>query len=168
MTSVVSLRAVANSATVSPLVLADMKQEHLAEPRLLALSGADAALVNCRKDLNHVRPMGLPAVFMRLVGETVLLNCAAPFIRRIEGFEPCRNEMIIERGGPPYYSREPFAAFASATHALDEMSADDVHRAVSTISDVYADVCDSAEWIAATTPQRLGNGKQANGMSAGG
>jgi nicotinamidase-related amidase len=77
---------------------------------------------------------------------------------------------------------------ASASHALDEMAAEDVHRAVSKISGVYAEVCETAEWIAATTPRRLGhgkqidgkqidgkqvngnhvNGKQGNGMSAGG
>jgi nicotinamidase-related amidase len=204
MTSVVSLRAFANSANVPLLVLVDM-QEYLAEPRLLALSEADAALANCRRVLAHARRVGLPVAFMRMVGKSVFFNCAAPFIRWIDGFEPHRNEMIFERGSPSCYSCEPFAAFmdqsrggivmagfagessclstlieafhrkhrvtylsdASASHA-HEMSADDVHRAVSTISCVYAEVRDSAGWIAATTPQRLGDGKQANGMSAGG
>jgi hypothetical protein len=72
---------------------------------------------------------------------------------------------------------------ASASHALDEMPAEDVHRVVSKISGIYAEVCETAEWIAATTPRRLGhgqhvngqhvngqhvNGKHVNGMSAGG
>jgi nicotinamidase-related amidase len=56
-----------------------------------------------------------------------------------------------------------FLCDASASHALDELSADDVHRAVSTISGVYAEVCKTAEWIAATTPRRLSNGKGAGG-----
>ena len=67
---------------------------------------------------------------------------------------------------------------ASASHALDELPADEVHRAVSKISGVYAEACETAEWSAATTPRRLGhgnhvncthvNGKDVNGMSAGG
>jgi nicotinamidase-related amidase len=52
---------------------------------------------------------------------------------------------------------------ASASHALDEMSADDVHRAVAKISGVYGEVHETAEWIAATLPRKLGNGKQAGG-----
>ncbi len=206
MTSVVSLRAFANSANVPLLVLVDTQQEYLAEPRLLAFSGADAALVNCRQVLDHSRRIGLPVAFMRMVGEPVFFDRARPFTRWIDGFEPCRNEMIFEHGSPSCYSCEPFAASmdrsrgrivmaglvdelsclstpmdefrrkprvaylcdASASHALHEMSADDVDHAVSTSSSVYADVCDSAGWIAATTPERLGNSKQANGMSAGG
>jgi hypothetical protein len=208
MTSVESLRALADPASVPPSVLVDMQQEYLAEPRLLAFSGADAVLVNCAEALDefldHARRIGLPAAFR--ASESVCLNCAAPLSRWIDGFEPCRNEMNFERDGPSCYPCVPFAAFmdqtrggivmagfadgssclsasidafrrehkmtylcdASASHALDERSADDVHRSVSTISGVYADVGDSAEWIDATTPQRLGNGKQANGMSAGG
>jgi len=205
MTSVVSLRAFASAANVRLLVLVDMEQDYLAKPRLLALSEADAALANCRKVLAHARRIGLPVAFMRMVGPSVP-NRATTFIRWIDGFQPCRDEMIFERGSPSCYSCEPFAALmdqsrggivmagfaghssflstlfdavyhkhkvtylrdASASHALDEMSADDVQRAVSTISGVYADVRDSAGWIAATTPLRAGNGKQANGMSAGG
>ena len=39
---------------------------------------------------------------------------------------------------------------ASASHALDDMSADDVHRAVSRISALYGDVYETADWIAST------------------
>jgi hypothetical protein len=53
MTSVVRLRAFANSASVPLLALVDMQQEYLAKPRLLAFSGADAALANCRKVPDH-------------------------------------------------------------------------------------------------------------------
>jgi nicotinamidase-related amidase len=52
---------------------------------------------------------------------------------------------------------------ASASHALDEMSADDVHRAVAKISGVYGEVHETADWIASTLPRKLGNGKQAGG-----
>lgn len=206
MTSVISLRAFANSASVPVLVLVDLQQEYLARPRLLALPEADSALANCRRLLDHARRIGLPVAFVRMVGESAFFNRATPFIRWIEGFEPSRNEMIFERASPSCYSCEPFAAFveqsrggivlagfagescclstlidafhrkhkvtyicdASASHALDELPADEVHRAVSKISGIYAEVCEVAEWIAATTPRNLGNGKQANGISAGG
>jgi nicotinamidase-related amidase len=52
---------------------------------------------------------------------------------------------------------------ASASHALDEMPADEVHRAVSKISGVYADVFETADWIEQTLPRKLGNGRNAGG-----
>ena len=52
---------------------------------------------------------------------------------------------------------------ASASHALDEMPADEVHRAVSKISGVYGDVFETAEWIEQTLPRKLGNGRHAGG-----
>lgn len=52
---------------------------------------------------------------------------------------------------------------ASASHALDDMSADDVHRAVSRISGLYGDVHETADWIASTLPRKLGYGKNAGG-----
>jgi nicotinamidase-related amidase len=52
---------------------------------------------------------------------------------------------------------------ASASHALGEMSADDVRRAVAKISGVYGDVHETAEWITSILPRKLGNGKQAGG-----
>ena len=52
---------------------------------------------------------------------------------------------------------------ASASHALDDMSADDVQRAVSRISALYGDVHETADWIASTLPGKLGNGRNAGG-----
>ena len=52
---------------------------------------------------------------------------------------------------------------ASASHALDDMSADDIHRAVSRISALYGDVYETIDWIASTLPRKLGNGKNAGG-----
>ena len=201
MTSVVSLRAFANSASVPLVVLVDLQQEYLAKPRLLAISGIERALENCRKVLDHSRRIGMPVAFVRMIGESVFFNRATPFVRWIEGFEPARNEMVFERASPSCYSCEPFAALvnqsrggivlagfageaaclstlidafhrnhkvtylcdASASHALEEMSADEVHSAVSTISGVYAEVHETAEWIAATSPRKLGNGKGVGG-----
>jgi hypothetical protein len=180
MASVSSFCAFANLDAVPRVVPVDLQQDYLARRQLLALSKTDAALANCRKVLDHAR--------------------------RIEGSEPCRNEMIFERTGPSCYSCEPFAALmeqsrggivmarfaggsscqstlvdafhrkhkvtylsdACASHAPDDMAASDVHRAVSTISGFYAKMHETDEWIAVTTPRRLGNDNLGNGMSAGG
>lgn len=63
MTSVVSLRAFANPSSVPIVALVDMQQEYLAKPRLLAISGMERALDNCRKVLDHSRNIGLPVAF---------------------------------------------------------------------------------------------------------
>jgi nicotinamidase-related amidase len=52
---------------------------------------------------------------------------------------------------------------ASASHALDDMSADEVHRAVSRISGIYGDVHETADWIEQTLPRKLGIGKNTGG-----
>ncbi|MBR1123754.1 isochorismatase family protein [Bradyrhizobium lablabi] len=52
---------------------------------------------------------------------------------------------------------------ASASHALEEVSADEIHRAVSKISGLYGDVYETDEWIASTLPRKLGIGKNAGG-----
>lgn len=52
---------------------------------------------------------------------------------------------------------------ASASHALEDVSADEIHRAVSKISGLYGDVYETTDWIAATLPRKLGVGKQAGG-----
>ena len=201
MTSIVSLRTFANSSSVPIVVFVDMQQEYLAQPRLLAISGIDSALDNCRKVLDHARQVGLPVAFTRTVSESPFFNRATPFVRWIEGFEPWRNEMVFERASPSCYSSEPFTALvnqsrggmllvgfagesaclstlidafhrnhkvtylcdASASHALDDMPADDVHRAVSRISGLYGEVYETTDWIASTLPRKLGNGKNAGG-----
>jgi nicotinamidase-related amidase len=47
---------------------------------------------------------------------------------------------------------------ASASHALDDMAAAEVHRAVSKISGLYGEVYETADWIASTLPRPLGQG----------
>lgn len=83
-----------------------------------------------------------------------------------------RNEMVFERPGPSCYPWRPFPALAeqgvSASQARTKMPAEDMHRAVSRISRVYAEICETAERIVASAPRELGHGQQANGMSAGG
>jgi nicotinamidase-related amidase len=56
-----------------------------------------------------------------------------------------------------------FLSDASASYALDEMSADDVHCAVSKISEIYGDVYETTEWIASTLPRKFGHRKNAGG-----
>jgi nicotinamidase-related amidase len=52
---------------------------------------------------------------------------------------------------------------ASASHALDDVSADDIHRAVSKISGLYGEVYETTDWIISTLPRKLGVGKNAGG-----
>ena len=201
MTSVVNLRTFANSSNVPIVVFVDMQQEYVAAPRLLAISGIDRALDNCRKVLDHARRIGLPVAFVRMLSESAFFNRATPFARWIEGFEPYRNEMIFERDSPSCYSCEPFTALmnqsrggmvlvgfagessclstlidafhrnhkvtylcdASASHALEDVSADEIHRAVSKISGLYGDVHETDDWITSTLPRKLGIGKNAGG-----
>ena len=56
-----------------------------------------------------------------------------------------------------------FLCDASASHALEEVPADEVHRAVSKISGLYGDVHETDDWIASTLPRKLGIGKNAGG-----
>jgi nicotinamidase-related amidase len=201
VTSVVSLRTFANSSSVPIVVFVDLQQEYLAKPRLLAISEIDHALENCRRVLDHSRRIGLPVAFIRMFNESPFFNRATPFVRWIEGFEPCRNEMVFERSSPSCYSSEPFAALvnqsrggivlagfagesaclstlidafhrnhkvtylcdASASHALDDVPADEIHRAVSKISGLYGEVYETTDWIASTLPRKLGVGKNAGG-----
>lgn len=199
MTSVVSLRAFANSSSVPVVVFVDMQQEYLAAPRLLAIPDIDRALANCRRVLDHSRKIGLPVAFIRMLDDSAFFNRATPFVRWIEGFEPSRNEMIFERSSPSCYSSEPFSSLmnqcrggivlagfagesaclstlidafhrnhkvtylsdASASHALEDVPADEIHRVVSKISGLYCDVYGTNDWIASTQPRRLGKGNNA-------
>jgi nicotinamidase-related amidase len=52
---------------------------------------------------------------------------------------------------------------ASASHALEDVPADEIHRAVSKISGLYGDVYETTDWIASTLPRKLGVGKNAGG-----
>ncbi|MET0709802.1 MAG: isochorismatase family protein [Tardiphaga sp.] len=52
---------------------------------------------------------------------------------------------------------------ASASHQLDDVPAEDVHRAVAKISGLYGDVYDTSEWIVSTLPRQLGTGIKAGG-----
>jgi nicotinamidase-related amidase len=56
-----------------------------------------------------------------------------------------------------------YLADASASHALDDVAAHDVHRAVSKICGLYGDVHETNEWIASTLPRKLGSGKNTGG-----
>jgi hypothetical protein len=51
----------------------------------------------------------------------------------------------------------------SASHALDDIPAEQIHRAVSKISGLYGEVYETTDWIASTLPRKLGIGKNASG-----
>jgi hypothetical protein len=51
----------------------------------------------------------------------------------------------------------------SASHAVDEMPAGDVPRAISKISGIYAEVFETDDWIEQTLSRKLGYGKNAGG-----
>jgi len=56
-----------------------------------------------------------------------------------------------------------YLADASASHALDDLSAAEIHRAISKVSSLYGDVYETSEWIASTLPRKFGSGKNAGG-----
>ena len=146
MTSVVGLLAFADLAGLPLAMLVD-RQEYF--PRLRrsaeAASGTDATLV----DSSANRP---------------------------------RNEMIFEHVAPSCYLYSPISVLlelsASASQdlheqdlyeqALDEIPAEDMHRAVLKISRICAEICETVEPIVASPPRELDHGKAADGMSAGG
>ena len=76
------------------------------------------------------------------------------------GEHPCLSTKI---DGFHRNQKVAYLSDASASHALDDMPADDVQRAVSRISALYGDVHETADWIASTLPRKLGNGRNAGG-----
>jgi hypothetical protein len=56
-----------------------------------------------------------------------------------------------------------FLCDVSASHALDETAADQMHSAVSKISRLYGEVYETADWIASALSRKLGNGRNAGG-----
>jgi nicotinamidase-related amidase len=56
-----------------------------------------------------------------------------------------------------------FLSDASASHALGDMPADEVHRAVSRISGLYGETFETADWIEQTLPRKLGKGTRTGG-----
>ena len=59
--------------------------------------------------------------------------------------------------------RVAYLADASASHALDDLSAGEVHRAISKVSGLYGDVYETSEWIASTLPRKFSTGNNAGG-----
>jgi hypothetical protein len=147
----------------------------------------DPALDNCPKVLVHTRWIGLPVAFIRMLNESAFFNRGTPSVRWIEGFEPYRDEMVFERvrrageakswrhragriGQPVDFDRcappQPsghYLSDTSASYALEEMSADDVRRAVSKLLGIHGDVYETTDWIASTLPCKFGHRKNAGG-----
>jgi hypothetical protein len=104
-----------------------MQQEYQAKARLFVISLINRAVDNCRKALDHSRKMGLPVAFMRMLDDSAFFN------------------------------RDKVAHLcdASASHTLDDMSADEIHRAISKISGLHGEVYETTEWIDAALPRKL-------------
>jgi hypothetical protein len=159
--SILSFRTFANSAGVPVVVFVDMQQEYLTKPRSLAVSKRDHAPDKCRRVLDHARKIASPLAFIP--------SCSS--------FEPFTAMMNQSRGGFAGESTCPstsidafhrrhevaFLCDASASHALDDVAADDLHCAISKISGLYGEVYETTDWIASTLPRKLGNGKNAGG-----
>jgi hypothetical protein len=67
---------------------------------------------------------------------------------------------------PREYPAKPWVTYlwdASAPREPGDTPADQVHRAVSRTSGVYADVFETADWIEQSSPRKLGIGKNAGG-----
>jgi hypothetical protein len=69
--------------------------------------------------------------------------------------------IVVFAGRQPEYPAPRLPAIPS--HALDGMSADQVHRAVSKPPAIDGDVYETADWIESTLPSELGHGKNAGG-----
>jgi nicotinamidase-related amidase len=109
MRNIVNLRSYATKAVVPTLVLLDLQQEYIAQPRLFAIPDVEAALENCRAVLRHARRAGLPVAFLRMVGRSAFFNPALSYSRWISGFEPVSSDMVFERNKPSCYASREFA-----------------------------------------------------------
>jgi hypothetical protein len=181
--SIIDLRAYVDPSVVPTLVLVDLQKEYIAAPRVLALPHAPQALANCRIALTHARTKGFPVAFVRWLGRSALFNRATPFSGWIEGFEPTGADMVFEPSFGEVMSdsgssfvlagfagesaclataidafhrghRITYLDNASASHTLDEIGAPDVHRVVSKVLGLYAQVVPTQFWVAATSRTR--------------
>lgn len=109
MSVIIPLRALTDPSQIPTLVLVDMQKEYLSRSRALSLAGADAAIDNCRRALNHARRVGIPVAFVRWRGASPFFNPATPFAGWIDGFVPTRDDAVFERGRPSCYASAPFA-----------------------------------------------------------
>jgi len=166
--SIIDLRAYVDPSVVPTLVLLDLQQEYVATTRALAVPDPADALVNCRAALAHARAKGFPVAFVRWLARSAFFNPATRFSRWID------DQVMTECGGNFVLAgfageaaclattvdafnrghRITYLADASASHALDEVAAGDVHRIVSKVIGVYGEVMLTRNWIAATSRKR--------------
>jgi nicotinamidase-related amidase len=107
--NVVNLRPFVDPVTVPTVVMVDLQQEYVAEPRRMAVPDAREALVQCSRLLAHARAMGFPVAFMKWVAQAPFFNAATRFSQWIDGFTPLPTEMVFERGLPSCYANADFA-----------------------------------------------------------
>src|SRR5262249_3095062 len=155
--------------------LVDMQQEYLTKPRPAALAEAAEAPANRRRPLGRGRRRGMPVAFARIFGGPAFFHYAPPDMCRIAGFQPhcsrpfgvfrnlirrdivmagvagessCRSAVV-----DTFRRRHKLTGLsdASASHALDDLSARDMRRAVPMRSSLHSGGCEASEWITATT-----------------
>lgn len=139
ISNVVNLRPFVDPLTVPTVVLVDLQQEYVAQPRRMAVPDATDALLQCGRLLAHARAMGFPVAFMKWVTRAPFFNAATRFSQWIEGFSPLPNEMVFERELPSCYANGDF------TRVLEEGAGGNVVLAgfagesacLSTIIDAY-------------------------------
>lgn len=111
MTSVLILGTSAHSPAIR--AIADLRQEYLAKPWMLAISMINRALDSCRKVLGQSRRNGHLAAFIHMLGHSAFFGRATPFVPRIEDCERDRNERVFERSSPSCYCCEALAPLLS-------------------------------------------------------
>ena len=109
MSNIIPLRTLFDSSQIPTLVLVDMQKEYATRSRALSLAGADQAIENCRRTLDHARRVGIPVAFVRWRGTSPFFNPATPFSGWIDGFVPTRDDAVFERNRPSCYASAPFA-----------------------------------------------------------
>lgn len=157
MTSVVSLRTLANYSSDPIAVPVDMQHECSAELHLPADSGIDREPY--RSEMEFERRAASCYSFQPLA---VLVNQSRGGIVPVgfAGEQPCGSTLIDAAHRNHQIS---YLCDASASHVLDDMPADDADRAISRISGFYGDAYETTGWIASPLSRKLGHGKNAGG-----
>jgi nicotinamidase-related amidase len=176
--NVVHLRPFVDPLAVPTVVLVDLQQEYVAAPRRMAVPDASAALTQCSRLLAHARAMGFPVAFItrfsqwiegfsplptEMVFERELPSCYSNedfanvmnegagvniVLAGFAGESACLSTVIdaYHRG-----HRLTFLSDASASHAVETVTASNVHSLVSKVLGLYATVATTAAWIDATS-----------------
>ena len=96
------------------LVLIGMQREYVTPGRPFSLDGADPAIENVRKLLDHARQARWPVAHVRHCEQGILFNAELEGSRFIPGLEPLGHEMVFVKSGLSAYGNQDFAATLNA------------------------------------------------------